>query len=201
MDVLDPLGTMDAVAPHSTSFSSNIYLLKKEVHNFAKGQLICLSQSLDISDSSKLFFSVSQALKPENSLFPYLSTCLCRLYGYAITNVDGKTCVYEKEESVAFGRVYVLEKSVEIPGTKVSEFNGAEVFAEVAAQGSQEEEPGVYELLKESFGDTLEIAYYWYLNTGKFYGNMEDQPAGSEEIKLLEAIDIPSLLAEGRTTS
>ena len=50
--------------------------------------------------------------------------------------------------------------------------------------------------MKENFGNTLERAYYWILETGVFYGQVELTSASEEEVKILENLDILSLVKE-----
>ena len=195
MDVLDPLGTVDAVAPHTTSFSSNIYLLKKQTKSLVKGQLLSLKAELSPGDEDKLWFVVGKEIDPKNATFEYKDSTLGRIYGFSLTFIDGKATLLEDENEVTFGRVYIINENSILDGEKVSDWNGFEVWTKfVKEAGSKEEEEGLWNIVEDQFGKSRELAYYWYLRTGKFYGEVTYSPAEQEEINALENLDIPSLL-------
>jgi hypothetical protein len=194
MDVLDPLGTVDAIAPHTTSFSSNIYLLKKESKSFTRGQLIKMEKELSPQDDEKLWFGVGKEIDTENAKFSFSDSCLARIYGFSLSFFNGQAGLVEDETEVALGRVFVVNENFEC-GEKVGEFNGFEVWTRFGKDtGCKEEEEGLWMIMQEQFGKSNELAFYWFLRTGKFYGEAEYTPAGQEEIDALESLDIPSLL-------
>jgi hypothetical protein len=201
MESIDPLNTLDSIAPHSTSFSSNIYLLKHEEKTFTKGQLLSLTSDLSVTPTDILYFTVGSLISPQNFNYPYTSTSLCRLYGYKITNLNNKIVLTEKENNIALGRAYVVAistiKSNDIPGSKVGTWNDFEVWADVKEEGIRAEGPeGVWDIMKENFGESLELAYYWFVETGVFKPTVDLELAGDEEIKILESLDIGSLINE-----
>ncbi|OMJ69333.1 hypothetical protein SteCoe_32976 [Stentor coeruleus] len=197
MDVLDPLGTFNAVVPHSTSFSSNIYLLKREAKTLTKGQLINTSEELNPLPEEKIYFTVGKEINKENFSYQYRQTALSRIFGFGITCNDGKISLCDRDNSVAFGRVYVVDKSLEIVGVKIGTYQDIEVWGNVQAVGNRSEgQDGVWEIMKKEFGESSELAYYWYLETGVFYGQNENRPALEEEVKILEDLRIGELLID-----
>ena len=197
MDVIDPLNTIDSIAPHSTSFSSNIYLLKHEEKSFKKGDLLSITPEILPTESEILYFTVGFDINPENFVYPFKSSSLCRLYGYKITSLNNKIVLTESESSVALGRVYLLEKTTETTGSKIGTYKDSEIWGNVHPEGIKSEGEGnLWEIMKENFGNTIELAYYWFLETGVFYGQVELTSASEEEVKILENLDILSLVRE-----
>lgn len=194
MDVLDPLGTVDSIAPHTTSFSSNIYLLKKEVKSFVKGQLICLQKELSPGENEKLLYVVGKEIDPKLFLLPFSGTTLGRIFGFTISFINNKAQLVQSDDDVALGRVYVVDENAELEAEKIAEWNGFEVWAKVGQVGEKCEEEGLWEIMEEQFGKSPELAYYWFIHTGKYYGEIRFTEAGEEEIRALEALDIPSLV-------
>lgn len=197
MDVLDPLGTFNAVAPHSTSFSSNIYLLKREAKTLTKGQLLNISEELNPLPEEKVYFTIGKQIDKDNFAYQYRQTALCRIFGFGITCYEGKISLCDRENSVAFGRAYVVDKSLELEGVKIGEYQNIEVWGNVQTIGIRSEgEAGIWEIMKKEFGESSELAYYWYLETGVFYGQTEHKPALEEEVKILEDLRIGELLID-----
>lgn len=194
MDVLDPLGTIDAIAPHTTSFSSNIYLLKKEVKTFVKGQLICLEKELSPSENEKLLFVVGKEVDPKNFAVAFSGTALGRIYGYTLSFVNKKAHLVESNDEVAFGRVYAVDENAEIDAEKIAEWNGFEIWAKVGQVGDKCEEEGLWEIMEEQFGKLPELAYYWFVHTNNYKGEVRYTEAGEDEIKALDSLDIPGLV-------
>ena len=199
MDSLDPLNTVDSIAPHTTSFSSNIYLLKHEEKTFTKGQILCLSSDLPATPEEILYFTVNSEISVINFQHPYTATALGRLYGYQISCIDGTISLIEAENQVALGRIYVVSKDLELVAKKIGSHQESEVFAEVKEGGTRS--PGdcgeeLWIIMQENFGESSELAYYWYLFTGVFRGSPELALAAEESVKILESLDIASLITE-----
>ena len=124
---LDPLNTVDPVAPHTTSFSSNIYLLKHEEKTYTSGQLLNLANELTPSPEEILYFTVGSFISPNNFNIPYKATTVGRLYGYKLSCIENKLELIQADNQVAFGRIYVLDKTCEIIGKKIGVWNEIEV--------------------------------------------------------------------------
>lgn len=201
MDVLDPLNTAEVVAPHTTSFSSNIYLLKKEVKTLVKGQLICLGKELTPGENEKLVFVVGKEVDEGKFGVGFSGTTLGRIYGYTLTFVNKKAQLVESEDDVAFGRIYAVDENAELDAEKIAEWNGFDVWAKVGQIGDNCEEEGLWEIMEAQFGKHPELAYYWYIHTGNYKGEVRYTEAGEDEIKALDSLDIPGLISKKEEVS
>lgn len=199
MDSLDPLNTVDSIAPHTTSFSSNIYLLKHDEKTYTKGQLVKVSEEIPANPEEVLYFTVNSEISIKEFPQNYSFTALGRLCGYKIACVNGKIALVEGENQVALGRIYSISKELLINAQKISTFNDFEVFAVVKEGGTRSAgEPigEMWKIMQENFEDTLELAYYWFISTGDFNRTAELSPPSIEAQEIIGNLNLSTLLSE-----
>lgn len=175
MDSLDPLSTADPTAPHTSSISSNRFLLKQSEVQPITGNILRLIHSDPLpSDFSGVWLAETG---PDYSVSQEQLTALVHLQGVKLVWKLGKARVMEDSEGMVMMR---LVAGSEGTGKEIGELQGVKIYSEVETEPSAEE-PDVNALLQAMTGvfpySQRVLAYYLYTQFNVFPSISPDPPS------------------------
>ena len=164
MDPLDPLSTSDPCAPHTSSISSNRFLLKKAEDKPILGNILKVIRAEELETE---FQGVWVATAMPEGEVEGRKTALVHMKGVKLMWKGGKAGLMEAAE----GRVMVRLVGGEARGREIGELQGRKVYAELETEAG-EEKADVDLLLRAMKGvfpyDERMLAYYLYTHFKEF---------------------------------
>lgn len=131
MDPLDPLSTSDPTAPHTSSISSNRFLLKKAEDKPIVGNIVKVITADDLEAD---FPGVWEATAIPESAVEGKRTALVHMRGLKLVWKSGKAALAAEAE----GMVMVRLVAGEAKGTEVGELKGVKIWAELETEAGEE---------------------------------------------------------------
>lgn len=164
MDPLDPLSTSDPAAPHTSSISSNRFLLKKAEDRPILGNILKVIRADELGTE---FQGVWVATAVPEGEVEGEKTALVHIQGVKLVWKGGKAALAE----AAQGRALVRLVAGEAKGREIGELQGVKVYAEVETEAT-EEKADVDALLRAMSGvfpyNERILAYYLYTHFKQF---------------------------------
>ena len=186
MDPLDPLNTTDPTAPHTSSISSNRFLLKKAEDKPILGNVLKVITADELGTELEGVWLVTAM--PE-SVVEEKRTALVHMRGLKLIWKSGKAAFAAEAE----GMVIVRLVAGEAKGSEVGEFQGVKIWAELETAAGEEkaEVDLMLQAMKAVFPyDERILAYYLYTHFKQFPTISVSQAEMTSPSDLIEGISL-----------